>query len=121
VAAVDMFDVETRSRIMRTVRVRGTEPEKMLAVALSEIGLRFSRNDGRVFGKPDLCLAAARLAVFVDGDFWHGRPWFERGEAPATNPEFWIRKFEINRKRDKTVDRALRRRGWSVLGSGDQT
>jgi DNA mismatch endonuclease (patch repair protein) len=55
------------------------------------------------------------LAVFVDGDFWHGRAWFERGEAPATNSEFWIRKFEINYRRDRAVDRQLRKDGWSVL------
>jgi DNA mismatch endonuclease Vsr len=100
---------------MRTVRTRGTEPEKILAIALTESGLRFSRNDGRVFGKPDLCFTALRLAVFVDGDFWHGRAWFEHRVSPATNPEFWVRKFEINRKRDKTVDRELRRNRWSVL------
>jgi len=111
----DMFDKKTRSRIMQAVRTAETEPEERLAVALKAIGLRFRRNDTKVFGKPDFCFAAARLAVFVDGDFWHGRAWFDNGAAPATNAEFWIGKFERNRRRDRLVDRELRSTGWSVL------
>lgn len=100
---------------MRTVRTAGTEPEERLAVALKALGLRFRRNDVHLFGTPDFAFRQARLAVFVDGDFWHGRAWFEDGAAPATNPDFWIGKFERNRKRDRLVARELRRRGWSVL------
>jgi DNA mismatch endonuclease Vsr len=111
----DMFDRETRSRIMKAVRVAETEPEQRLAVALRELGLRFNRNDRSVFGKPDFAFRRRRLAVFVDGDFWHGRAWFERREAPATNPDFWIGKFERNASRDRVVNRELRRLGWSVL------
>jgi DNA mismatch endonuclease, patch repair protein len=111
----DVFDRATRSRIMRTVRIAETEPEDRLAQALRQCGLRFRKNDRRVFGCPDICFRGYRLAVFVDGDFWHGRAWFERREAPATNPDFWISKFEVNHRRDRTVDRALRKSGWSVL------
>jgi DNA mismatch endonuclease (patch repair protein) len=111
----DMFDQETRSRIMRAVRTAGTEPERRLAVVLKSLGLRFRRNDRGVFGAPDISFPRARLAVFVDGDFWHGRAWFEVGAAPATNSEFWIAKFERNRSRDRLVDLTLRKAGWSVL------
>jgi DNA mismatch endonuclease (patch repair protein) len=111
----DMFDTETRSRIMQSVRTAATEPEERLAIALRGLRLRFRRNDPGVFGKPDFAFRQARLAVFVDGDFWHGRAWFENGAAPATNAEFWIGKFERNRRRDCLVDRNLRRSGWSVL------
>jgi len=100
---------------MRAVRTSGTEPEERLAVALKALRLRFRRNDARIFGRPDFTFRQARLAVFVDGDFWHGRKWFEDGAAPATNAEFWIGKFERNRQRDRIVDRELRRTGWSVL------
>jgi len=110
-----MFDRETRSRIMRNVRTRKTEPEERLARILADLGLRVRRNDRRVIGTPDFSSSPHRLAIFVDGDFWHGRAWFERAEAPATNSAFWIRKFEINQTHDRTVDRKLRRRGWSVL------
>jgi DNA mismatch endonuclease (patch repair protein) len=111
----DVFDKKTRSRIMRTVRTSDTEPEKKLAAALKALGVRFRRNDVKVFGKPDLVFRKARLALFVDGDFWHGRTWFEDHAAPATNADFWIRKFERNRLRDRLVNRNLRRAGWSVL------
>lgn len=111
----DMFDKRTRSRIMRTVRTAGTEPEERLAVALKAFGLRFRRNDATLLGSPDFAFRQVRLAVFVDGDFWHGRAWFKGGAAPATNADFWIAKFERNRQRDRLVDRELRRTGWSVL------
>jgi DNA mismatch endonuclease (patch repair protein) len=111
----DMFDKETRSRIMRAVRTAETEPEERLAVALKAIGLRFQRNDSKIFGTPDFAFRRARLAVFVDGDFWHGRAWFKDAAAPATNADFWIGKFERNRRRDRLVNRELKRRGWSVL------
>lgn len=111
----DMFDKETRRRIMRTVRTAETEPEDRLARALDAIGLPYRRNDTDVFGRPDFAFPDARLAVFVDGDFWHGRDWFANGAAPATNTDFWIAKFDRNRRRDRTVDRELRGSGWSVL------
>jgi DNA mismatch endonuclease, patch repair protein len=111
----DVFDRATRVRIMKAVRTVATDPETRLAAALTLLGLRFRRNDRRVFGKPDFCFHRARLAVFVDGDFWHGRAWFDAGVAPATNAAFWIAKFERNRVRDRTVDSELRGAGWSVL------
>jgi DNA mismatch endonuclease Vsr len=111
----DMFDKKTRRRIMRAVRTAETEPEERLALVLKAQGLRFRQNDPRIFGTPDFVFTRARLAVFVDGDFWHGRLWFQSGSAPATNADFWIRKFERNHKRDCLVNRELRRRGWSVL------
>jgi DNA mismatch endonuclease Vsr len=111
----DVFDKKTRSRIMRTVRTSLTEPEERLAVALKASGLNFCRNDARIFGTPDLAFRRVRLAVFVDGDFWHGRAWFQDGTAPATNADSWVGKFERNRLHDRQVDQTLRRGGWSVL------
>lgn len=112
---VDTFDPQMRSRIMKAVRTVATDPEERLATALVRLRLTFRRNDARVFGKPDVSFGRSRLAVFVDGDFWHGRAWFENGISPATNVTFWIGKFERNRARDRLVDRTLRRAGWSVL------
>lgn len=100
---------------MRAVRTAETGPEELLAVALKATGLRFRRNDKAVFGVPDFVFRKAKLAVFVDGDFWHGRAWFKSGAAPATNSAFWISKFERNRRRDRLVNRELKRTGWTVL------
>ncbi len=111
----DVFDKRTRARIMRAVRTAETEPEELLAVALRAAGLRFRRNDKAVFGVPDFVFRKTKLAVFVDGDFWHGRAWFKSGAAPATNSAFWISKFERNRRRDRLVNRELKRTGWTVL------
>lgn len=111
----DVFDKKTRSRIMKAVRTAGTDPEERLAIALRACGFKFRQNDETVFGKPDFVFRRARLAVFVDGDFWHGRAWFERGAVPSTNARFWIGKFERNSRRDRLVDRVLRRSGWSVM------
>lgn len=112
---VDSFKPDARRRIMQSVRTKKTGPERRLAAALAAIGLSFRRNDSRAFGCPDFSFRHAALAVFVDGDFWHGRTWFAAGSAPATNTEFWVAKFERNRERDRLVDRRLRKKGWSVL------
>lgn len=63
--------------------------------------------------RPDFVFRAARLAVFVDGCFWHGCP--RHGTRPKGNAAFWRRKFAANIARDRRVDRALRRAGWRVL------
>jgi DNA mismatch endonuclease (patch repair protein) len=112
---VDTFDRATRLRIMKAVRTARTDPEERLAVALRRLRLKFHRNDRRVLGRPDFTFRSARLAVFVDGDFWHGRAWFTTGTAPATNAPFWISKFVRNGERDRAVNARLRARGWSVL------
>lgn len=110
----DVFSAEFRSEVMRRVRRTGTHEETLLYRALREIGERPRRNVSRLPGKPDLVFGDCQLAVFVDGDFWHGRAWFRDGAAPTTNRRFWIERFETNRRRDRRVDRKLRALGWRV-------
>ena len=104
---------EVRSRIMARIRGRGTGPERALAAALGGSGLEFTANDGSLPGSPDLAFAGARLAVFVNGCFWHGCPRHYR--LPKSNVEFWERKVRGNRRRDAKARRALNRAGWSVM------
>ncbi len=66
-----------------------------------------------MFGNPDFVFREERVAVFVDGDFWHGHP--SRGRLPKTNVEFWKSKIAINKRRDRCVNRALRNEGWTVV------
>jgi DNA mismatch endonuclease (patch repair protein) len=82
--------------------------------ALHSCGLRF-RMDTPVGlpGSPDIRFARARVAVFVDGCFWHGCP--QHGSHPKTNAAFWSAKIARNRQRDLAVDAALQRLGWSVV------
>lgn len=109
---MDTIDKETRSRIMSSIKGKDTKPERTLRSAVWRRGLRFRKNDPRLPGKPDLVFASAKVAVFVDGDFWHGRTWLKEGKLPKTNTEFWEAKFRKNVERDLRVDRELARLGW---------
>jgi DNA mismatch endonuclease (patch repair protein) len=100
---------------MAAVRTKGTAPEALFASILRRARMKFRCNAKDLIGCPDFVLERHRLVVFVDGDFWHGRDWFEARVAPVQNREFWIAKFEINRERDLRSERLLRRRGWSVV------
>ena len=71
------------------------------------------RRNSRLFGRPDFVFPERRIAVFVDGCFWHGCPY--HGAVPLTNRDFWIAKLARNRKRDRLVDRTLKAKGWIPL------
>jgi len=107
---------------MRRVRSQDTAPELALRSALWRIGLRFRVNVSRLPGKPDIVFTRAKIAVFVDGDFWHGNQWRQRGfpslEAQfsdAPNANYWIPKIRRNVERDSEVGQALALLGWRVI------
>lgn len=103
-----------RSRIMSRIRGRGNKStEGRLARLLRQAGLGGWRRHLRLPGTPDFAFRKARLAVFVDGCFWHGCP--RCYISPRQNGEFWRRKIDRNRSRDVRVKRALKARGWKVL------
>ena len=97
---------------MQAVKGRNTSLELLLGSALHKRGLRFRRCVGGLPGKPDFLFPSARLAVFVDGDFWHGWRFPEWGHKLG---DYWRMKIERNRKRDQGNFRRLRRSGWTVL------
>lgn len=66
-----------------------------------------------MFGKPDFVFPKERIAVFVDGEFWHGHPTL--GQIPSTNSDFWRKKIDQNRKRDEVVNKTLKEKGWRVV------
>ena len=106
-------DAAARSRIMSRIRSRDTGPELALRRALWAMGLRY-RLQCRVLGsRPDLVLRAARVAVFVDGCFWHGCP--EHYVAPKGSRAFWRVKLRKNVDRDRRCTAALEREGWRVV------
>jgi DNA mismatch endonuclease (patch repair protein) len=97
---------------MTRVRTRDTAPELALRRSLWRIGIRGWRlHPRRVYGKPDLAWIGRRVAVFVDGAFWHGHPDYYWGQSG----EFWDAKIERNRARDRRVDEELDAAGWRVL------
>jgi DNA mismatch endonuclease (patch repair protein) len=103
---------EKRSALMARIRGRDTGPEKAIAIALMQRGLAFETHATDLPGRPDIVLRAARIAVFVDGDFWHG--WqFSRWRHKLS--EHWENKIETNMRRDARNFRKLRASGWIVV------
>lgn len=114
-------DPAVTSKIMRGVKNRDTQPELTLRRELHRRGLRY-RLRVPLPGKPDLVFPGARTALFVDGDYWHGNAWRNRGfdsfEAyygRGENGAFWLEKIRRNMDRDATVTGELTRLGWQVL------
>jgi DNA mismatch endonuclease (patch repair protein) len=105
-------------------RRTGTRPEVRLRSALHRYGLRFRKDyalrvdDGRVI-KPDIVFTRARLAVFVDGCFWHACP--QHGTTPRSNTDYWGPKLARNVARDRTNELRLQAEGWSVLRVWEHT
>lgn len=105
---------------MQANKSSGTQPELLLAKTLFARGHRYRKNNKTIFGKPDLTFKKIKLAIFVDGEFWHGRNWEERKFDHKSNQEFWINKIERNIERDKEVNQTLKSQGWRVLRFWDK-
>ena len=105
------------SRVGAGNRRQDTTPELLLRAALRSAGVRFRSNVKTLPGCPDFILANDRVAVFCDGDFWHGRQWSRRKRKllAGWNADYWVAKIERNRARDRSVTRTLRRLGWKVV------
>lgn len=111
---------EVTHKIMSAVHSKETRPEVALRRELWCRGLRYRKNDKRLPGKPDIVLSRARLAVFCDGDFWHGHNWAIRGYGSLEKElkrysKPWAEKIMKNIQRDQEVDRKLKKLGWQVL------
>jgi DNA mismatch endonuclease (patch repair protein) len=110
-AAVPL-DAATSARLRRQPR-SATKPEVVLRRELHRRGLRFRVNHPGLPGRPDVAFTRARIAVFVDGCFWHACP--EHGTLPRNNREWWQAKLDRNVTRDRAKDAALTSLGWTVL------
>jgi DNA mismatch endonuclease (patch repair protein) len=110
---------------MSAVRSRDTGPELRLRRALHACGCRFRVEYRKIAGRPDIAFPSQRVAVFVDGDFWHGNVAKARGFSEVAedaepygrwaNPDFWSKKIGQNVARDRRVDQELRELGWTVI------
>ena len=105
---------ETRRR-MANVKLKNGACEKALAKALWHEGVRYRLNYKALPGSPDIAITKYRIAVFVDGEFWHGYKWEERRNRIKSNKEYWIEKIEENIERDKRNNDQLLRLGWYTL------
>lgn len=112
---MDVLTKEQRRRNMQAIKNKGTKDEVLLAKALWHRGHRYRKNDKTVFGKPDLTFKKYKIAVFVDSEYFHGENWETERYRIRTNRSFWWRKIEGNIRRDKQVNAALIKNGWTVL------
>lgn len=96
---------------------RGTKPEIALRQAIWRRGLRYRLHRSDLAGKPDIAFVGLRIAIFCDGDFWHGRDWESRKERlkRGQNAGYWVAKIARNRERDREKERELTTAGWTVL------
>jgi DNA mismatch endonuclease (patch repair protein) len=105
---------ETRKR-MSNVKLKGGKAETLLAKALWHQGYRYRKNDKKLPGSPDIAILKHRIAVFVDGEFWHGKDWECRKMRLKRNREYWIEKIEENMARDLRNDQLLLQAGWTPI------
>lgn len=102
------------SKVGKANSPKRSKLELVLRSAIHRLGGRYSLRCDDLPGKPDLAFRAAKVAVFCDGDFWHGRDWKKRKAllANGANGRYWVAKIKTNILRDRNVDRALRGLGW---------
>jgi DNA mismatch endonuclease (patch repair protein) len=116
----DIFTKEKRSEIMSRIRsTSGVEIRfrKLVSQHVYPLGHRYRLNYKKAVGKPDLAFVSRRVAVFLDGDFWHGKHYMKKVlPNPAKLPQkFWRDKISGNMARDRKQNRALRKLGWKVV------
>ncbi len=115
-----MRDPETTHRIMSAIRSKDTRPELALRHALWQRGMRYRVAVKTLPGKPDIVFTRAKIAIFCDGDYWHGHNWALRGipsleDELAGYSEYWQKKIKNNIMRDKENTSKLEDAGWTVL------
>jgi DNA mismatch endonuclease, patch repair protein len=112
----DVFTKQKRSEVMSHIKGKGNKDTELAMIRI----LRSShisgwRRNQAVLGKPDFVFPKQKVALFVDGCFWHGCPKPKHSNMPRNNQEFWAKKLQGNKTRDKFVNRELRKMGWKVV------
>lgn len=100
---------------MQAIRSTNTSIEILLRRNLFKRGYRYRVNYSRVVGKPDIVFVSAKVAVFCDSEFWHGKDWNSAKNKIKSNHSYWLPKIESNIQRDKKINRSLRQNGWKVI------
>ena len=114
---MDNLTAEQRKKNMQHIRSDNTKIEAILRKALWNKGYRYRKNYTELPGKPDIVLTKYKIAIFCDGEFFHGKDWevlkpkLEKGN----NSEYWVKKITKNRERDEEVNKKLLSMGWTVI------
>lgn len=113
----EKLNISKNSWNMKYIHSKNTKIEVILRKALWNAGFRYRKNYEKLPGKPDIALTKYKIAIFCDGEFFHGKDWevlkpkLEKGN----NPDFWIKKITRNQQRDEEVNKQLLFMGWTVI------
>ena len=106
---------EQRSQNMAAVRTKNTKPEMLVRRTLFHQGFRYRVNVKHLPGSPDIVLAKYKTVIFINGCFWHGHYRCKKAVLPETNPDFWRKKIDDTKLRDRKKMKLLRGLGWHCL------
>lgn len=114
---MDVLTREQRRKNMKNIKSNDTKIEVMLRKALWKRGYRYRKNYKELPGKPDIVLTKYKIAIFCDGEFFHGKDWevLKPRLEKSNNSEFWINKISKNRERDEEINKKLLCLGWTVV------
>ena len=114
---MDVLNAEQRHKCMSHIKSKDTSIEVSLRRALWKKGYRYRKNYSALPGKPDIVLIKYRIAIFCDGELFHGKNWevLKPRLLKGNNPDFWVKKIERNMKRDDENDKRLLFLGWTVI------
>lgn len=114
---MDNLTKAQRKKNMQNIKSKDTEIEVLLRKALWKKGYRFRKNYSKLPGKPDIAFTRYKIAIFCDGEFFHGKDWeiLKPKLEKSNNSEYWIKKIDRNRKHDHEIDQKLLFLGWTVI------
>ncbi|WP_110323166.1 very short patch repair endonuclease [Hungatella effluvii] len=114
---MDVLNSEQRSKNMKNIKSSNTSIELCLRKALWKSGIRYRKNYKKLPGKPDIAITKYKIAIFCDGEFFHGKDWegLRKRLSKGDRADYWINKIEKNMERDRNIDLQLRNLGWKVI------
>ena len=114
---MDNLKPEQRHKNMQHIKSKDTQIERIFRKALWREGIRYRNNYDKLPGKPDIAITKYKIAIFCDGEFFHGKDWeqLQIKLKNSNNSDYWIKKIQRNINRDYEVEQAIRAKGWIVL------
>jgi DNA mismatch endonuclease (patch repair protein) len=115
------YTTSARSNLMSKIKGKNTKPELLLRSALWKLGIRYRLHNKKLPGNPDIANKKCKMAIFVDGEFWHGFEWEKKKLKIGANRDFWIPKIERNMQRDHENNNKLAGMGYKVFRFWEKT
>jgi DNA mismatch endonuclease (patch repair protein) len=112
---MDVLTPKQRHKCMSNIKSKNTSIEVLLRKALWCKGIRYRKGYDKLPGKPDIAITKYKIAIFCDGELWHGKDWENKKNKIKTNSNYWISKIERNIARDIENEKKLERMGWTVV------